>query len=68
MGRVRQGAALVLLLALGQWGAVAAQKKFLEKVKKKTTTEKPRLLQTGDGEIWQPRRTFEIEGVADIFG
>ena len=67
MGRVRQGLALGLLLAIGHWGTGVAQKKFLEKVKKKTTTEKPRLLQTGDGEIWQPAY-YGIEGPVDIFG
>ena len=67
MGRVSGALALGLLLAIGHWGSVAAQKKFLEKVKKKTTTEKPRLLQTGDGEIWQSAYSG-TEGPADIFG
>ena len=42
---VRCTAGLLLLLLAG----VGAQKKLLEKVLKKTTTLKPRLLQTSDG-------------------
>ena len=43
-------AGLLLLLA-----GVGAQKKLLEKVLKKTTTLKPRLLQTSDGKDSYPR-------------
>lgn len=48
--RGRGGALLLLLLAV----QAGAQKKFLEKVSKKTTTAKPHLLQTGDGELAHP--------------
>ena len=44
-------AGLLLLLA-----GVGAQKKLLEKVLKKTTTLKPRLLQTSDGKDSYPRQ------------
>ena len=39
-----------LVLVLLATGPAGAQKKLREKVQKKTTTEKPRLLVTGDGE------------------
>ena len=47
-------AGLLLLLA-----GVGAQKKLLEKVLKKTTTLKPRLLQTSDGK--HPDDGFQFE-------
>ena len=55
-GHLVRCAGLLLLLA-----GVGAQKKLLEKVLKKTTTLKPRLLQTSDGK--HPDDAFQFESM-----